>query len=101
MVVTLAGGVETLRVGPELAGDLHLALGDQRPGDRGADKVLSLVERVGTEHREDEVLDEFLAHVVDENVLRFDAQHLGLFTSPSKALSLSHLAEESPNHPTQ
>jgi hypothetical protein len=53
---------------PVFAGDLDLALGDQRPGDRGAEQVLALIDRIGAEHREDEVAHEFLAHVLDEDV---------------------------------
>jgi hypothetical protein len=54
---------------PVFARDLDLALGDQRPRDRGAEQIEALIERVGAEHREDEVAHEFLAQVVDEDVL--------------------------------
>ena len=37
LIVTLAGRAVADRVGPGLLGDLDLALGDQRPGDRGAE----------------------------------------------------------------
>jgi hypothetical protein len=58
--------------------DLDLALGDQRPGDRGAEQVLALVERVGAEHREHEVAHELFAQVLDVDVLGLDAEQLGL-----------------------
>ena len=81
-------------VGADVAGDLDLALGDQRPGDRGAEQVLALVEGVGAEHREDEVLHELLAHVVDEDVLGLDAQHLGLLARRTQFLALAEIGGE-------
>jgi hypothetical protein len=78
LVVALAGGAVADRVGADLAGDLDLLLGDQRPGDRGAEQILALIDRVGAEHREDVVAHEFLAHVLDEDVLRLDAGSQGL-----------------------
>ena len=70
LVIALAGGAVTDGVGAGQPRDLDLALGDQRPGDRGAEQVLALIDGVGPEHGEDEVADELLAHVLDENVLR-------------------------------
>ena len=68
LVVALAGRAVGDGVGADLAGDLDLALGDQRPGDRGAEQVGALVERVGAEHREDVVADELLAQILDEDL---------------------------------
>ena len=65
LVVALAGGAVGDGVGAGLVGDLDQPLGDQRPGDRGAEQVDALVERVHAEHREDEVADELLAQVLD------------------------------------
>jgi hypothetical protein len=59
---------------PDLLRDLDQALGDQRPRDRGAEQVFAFVDGVAAEHREDEIAHEFLAQVVDEDVLRLDAQ---------------------------
>ena len=73
------------RVGADLLGDLDLALGDQRPGDRGAEQVLALIERVGAEHREDVVAHEFLAQVVDEDVLGLDARASRPSGAPARA----------------
>ena len=78
LVVALAGRAVTDRVGADRPRDLDLALGDQRPGDRGAEQILALVNRVGAEHREDEVAHELLAQILDEDVLRLHAEHLGL-----------------------
>ena len=76
LVVALAGGAVGHRVGAGQFSDLDLALGDQGPGDRGAEQVYALVERVGAEHRIHVIADEDLAQVLDEDLGR--AQLLGL-----------------------
>ena len=58
LVIALAGGAMGDGVGAGRGGDLDQALGDQRPGDRGAEEVDTLIERIGAEHRKDEVADE-------------------------------------------
>ena len=80
------------RVGPGLGGDLDLALGDQRAGDGGAEQVLPLVQRVGAEHREDEIAREGLAQVVHVDLL--DAEHLGLLAGGFKFLALAEVGGE-------
>ena len=94
LVVALAGGAVADRVGADLARDLDLALGDQRPGDRGAEQILALVERVGAEHREDVVADELLPQVVDEDVLGLDAEQLGLGPRRLDLLALAEIGGE-------
>ncbi len=94
LVVALAGGAVGDGVGADLAGDLDLALRDQRPGDRGAEQVDPLVERVGAEHRHHEVLHEDLAQVLDEDVLRLDAEHLGLAARRLQLLALAEVGGE-------
>ena len=94
LVVALAGGAVTDRVGADLPRDLDLPLGDQRPGDRRAEQVMALVVRVGAEHREDEVADELLAQVVDEDVLGLDAEHLGLAPGRLDLLALAEIGGE-------
>ena len=69
LIVALAGGAVADRVGADLPRDLDLALGDQRPRDRGAEQIQPLVERVGAHHREHIVADELLAQIVDEDML--------------------------------
>ena len=81
-------------VGAGLAGDLDLLLGDQRPGDGGAEQVHALVERVGAEHREHVVADELLAQVLDEDVVRLDAEHLGLRARRLQLLALAEVGGE-------
>ncbi len=44
LVVALAGGAVDDRVGADLFGDLDLLLGDQRPGDGGAEQIVALVD---------------------------------------------------------
>ena len=80
------------RVGADLLGDLDLPLGDQRAGDAGAEQVLPLVQRIGAEHREDEVADERLAQIVDEDFL--DAEHLGLAARRLELLALAEIGGE-------
>ena len=61
LVVALAGRAVRDGVGADLARDLDQVLGDQRPGDRGAEQILALVLRVGAEHREHVIAHELLA----------------------------------------
>ena len=58
----------THRVGTHLLGDLDLLLGDQGPGDGGAQQIDAFIDRIGAEHGEDEIADEFLAQVLDEDL---------------------------------
>ena len=92
LVVALAGRAVRHRVGAHLLGDLDLALGDQRPGDGGAEQVLALVQRVGAEHREDEVAHEGLAQIVNEDLL--DPEHLGLAPRGFELLALPEVGGE-------
>ncbi len=86
LVVALAGGAMGDGVGAGFIGDLDQALGDQRAGNGGAQQVLAFVDGVGAEHREDEVADELFAQVVDEDVLRLDADIAGPWRGPARAL---------------
>ena len=92
LVVALAGRAMGDRIGADLFGDLDLALGDQRAGDRGAEQILALIERIGAEHREDEVAHEGLAQVVHEDLL--DAEHLGLAAGGLQFLALAEIGGE-------
>ena len=92
LVVALAGGAMGDGVGAGLLGDLDEVLGDHRAGDRGAEQILALIERVGAEHREDEIAHEFLAHVDDADVL--DAEHLGLLAGRLELLALAEVGRE-------
>ena len=94
LVVALARGPVGDGVGADLAGDFDHALGDQRPGDRSAKQVFAFVDRVGAEHREDEVAHEFLAQVVDEDVLGLDAELERLGTRRLQFLALAEVGGE-------
>ena len=80
------------RVGADLFGDLDLPLGDQGPRDRGAKQILALVKGVGAEHREDEIAHEFLAQILDEDLL--DPHALGLFPRRPELLALADIGGE-------
>ena len=90
LVVALAGRAVTDGIGAGFIDDLDQALGDQRPGDRGTEQVFAFINGIGAEHREDEVADELLAHIVDIDVLRLDA---GLQRLGARRLQLFALAE--------
>src|SRR5215208_8167710 len=60
LVVALAGGTMGDGIGAGCAGDLYQPLGNQRAGNRGAEQIDALIKRIGAEHREDKVADEFL-----------------------------------------
>ena len=92
LVVALAGRAVGDGVGADLFGDFDLALGDQRAGDRGAEEILALVQRVRSEHRKDEVLDKGFAEIVDEDFLH--AQHLGLGARGFELLALAEVGGE-------
>ena len=92
LVVALAGGAVGDGVGPGRGRDLDQPLGDQRPGDRGAEQVAALVDRVGAEHREDEVADELLLQVLDVDLL--DAHELGLGARGLELLALAEVGGE-------
>ena len=91
LVVALAGGAMRHRIGADLAGDLDLLLGDERPGDRGPEQVLPLVQGVGAEHREHIVADEFLAQVLDEDVLRLDPEQQRLLARRAQLFALAEV----------
>ncbi len=92
LVVAFAGGAMRHRVGADLVGDLDLPLGDERARDRGAEQVLALIERVGAEHREDEVAHELLAQILDEDLL--DPHELRLLARRLELLALADIGGE-------
>ena len=94
LVVALAGGAMADRIGADLLGDLDLLLGDQGPRDRGAEQIDALIHRIGAEHREDIVADEFLAHILDEDVFRLDAQGLRLLARRLDLFALAQIGGE-------
>ena len=94
LVVALAGRAVTDGIGAGFIDDLDQSLGDQRTGDRGAEQVLAFIDGVGTEHREDEVAHELLAHVVDIDVLRLDPRLQRLGARRLEFLALAEVGGE-------
>ena len=89
LVVALARGPVGDCVGADLGGDLDLALGDQRPGDGGTEKVGAFVDGVGPEHRKYVVADELFTQVVCKDLL--DPQRLGLGPGLAQLLALAQV----------
>ena len=91
LVVAFAGRAVGDGVGADLLRDLDLLLGDERPRDRGAEEILSFVERVGAEHRKDVVAHEFFAQILDEDVFRLDAERERLGAGRLELLALAEV----------
>ena len=76
------------RVGADLPRDFDLALGDQRPGYRGAKQIGAFIKRVGPEHWKDEIAHEFFAQIIDK-----DLRGAQQFCFPPRRLQFFALAE--------
>ena len=94
LIIALAGGAVTDRVGPHLAGDFDLLLGDQRPRDRGAEQIEPFILGVGAKHRKDIVAHEFLAQILDEDVFGLHAEQFGLGARRREFLALAEVGGE-------
>ena len=94
LIVALAGRAMRHRIGAEFLRDLDLLLGDQRPRDGSAQQIDALIQRVGAEHREDIVAHEFLAQILDEDVLRLDAEQLRLLARRLDLAALPQIGGE-------
>ncbi len=92
LVVAFAGRTVGDGVGAGLVGDLDEALGDQRAGNRRSEEVDPLIDRVHPHHREDEVADEFLAKVLDVDLL--DPHQFRLLAGRLQLLALSEIGGE-------
>ncbi len=92
LVVALPGCAVADGVGAGLGGDLDEPLGDERPGDRGAEQVLALVDGVGPEHGEHIVPDELLPEVLDVDLGH--AHGLGLGPRRLELLALPEVGRE-------
>ena len=93
LVVALAGGAvgDGLRAG--FGSHLHQPLGDQRPGDAGAEQVLAFVDRVGVEHGEYEVAHELLGEILHVDLAH--AQRVRLLPRRFHLLALTDIGGES------
>ena len=94
LVVALAGRAVGDGVGANLLRDLDLALGDQRPRDRGAEEIRPLVERVRPEHGKDVVAHELFAQILDEDVVRLDTEKQRLLARGLDLLALAEVGGE-------
>ncbi len=94
LVVALAGGAVRDGIRAGLVGDVDQALGDQRARDGGAEQVFAFIDGVGAEHREHEIAHEFFAQVVDENVLRLDAELQRLLACGLQLFALAQVGGE-------
>ena len=63
LIVAFTGGAMGDGVGALLFGDVDHGPGDQRPGERGAEQVVALVDRSRAQHRKDVVTDERFAEI--------------------------------------
>ena len=90
LVVALAGAAVADGVGALFLGDVHNALGDDGPGERGAQQVLVLVHGPGLDGGVDVVLDELLFQV--QHVQLGGPGLLGLFLQAVQLGALAHVA---------
>ena len=97
MVIALARRAMRHRIRAVLMRQLDEALGDKRPRDGRAQQIEALIERVCAEHREDEIAHEFLAHVLDVDILFLDAQELGLRARGLQLFALAQIGGEGDN----
>ena len=81
-------------VGAGLVRDFHQALGDQRARNAGAEQIIAFVAGIGAHHREDVIAHEFLAQVLDEDVLVGNAHRPGLFARGFDLLALAEIGGE-------
>jgi hypothetical protein len=75
-------------------GNLDHSFGDQRSGNRGAEQILALVKRVGPEHWEHEVAHEFLAQILNVDVIGGNAELERFRTCCLKFVALAKVSGE-------
>ena len=90
LVVALAGGAVREGVRPLLQRGEHLAVGEQRPGERGAEQVVVLVHRAGGEGRVGVVADELLTQVLDDALAGAGGERLA--PHRLQVVALAHVA---------
>ena len=93
LVVAFAGGAVSHSVCPAFGCDLNETLGDERAGDGCAQQVFALIQRIGSEHREDEIRCELFTQVV--NVDFFHAHRLGFGAGRAEFFALADVGSES------
>ena len=96
LVVALARAAVRDVLRAELVRRVHKVLGDQRPGQRGHERVLVLVQGVGGQRLGQEVLGEHVAHVHDQAFHGAGFQRL-LLDLLKALMLLSHVADHGDN----
>ena len=91
LVIALAGCAVRHGIGTHGFSDFNLALGDQRARDGGTQQIHPFIQRIGAEHGEDEIADEFLTQVIHENIFRLDAQQQSLVARRAQFLTLAKI----------
>ena len=94
LVIALAGRAMRHRISAHGFGDFNLALGDQRARDGGAEQIHALIQRIGAEHGEDEIADEFFPEIINEDVLWLDAKQQRLVARRAQFLTLAKIGGE-------
>ena len=82
------------RVRAQSAGNLDLLFRDQGAGDRGAEEIEPLIPRIGAKHRENVVPDEFLAQILDKNMLGLYAEQNRLLACRFQFLALAEIGSK-------
>ncbi|EKD59526.1 MAG: hypothetical protein ACD_54C01300G0002 [uncultured bacterium] len=97
LIVALAGCTMRHGISAGFFRDPHQMFGDQRARNRGAQQIQAFIQRIGTEHREDEILHEFFAHIDDVDILFLDAQQFGLGAGRLQFFALPQIGGEGDN----
>src|SRR3546814_11894522 len=82
------------RVGAGFLSDFNQPLRNKRARDRGAEQIVALIARIGAHNREDEVADDFLAQIVDIDMIGLDTNQLGLGARGHELLALAQAGGE-------
>ena len=77
------------RVRALAGGDLDHLLSDQRAGERGAQQIITFVERTRTQHRKDEIPDELEPHI--DGVSGYRTRFKGFFLRFRHLLTLTDI----------
>ena len=89
LIIAFASRTMRDGIGPGFGGNLDQPFGNQWAGNRRAEKIISLIARIGAHHRKDKIADKFFAQIVDINMVighahqhRFGARRFQLFALP-------------------
>ena len=82
-------------IGPFFGGNFHLCFRNQWPGDGSAEEVTTFIDRIGTEHRKDEITGEFLFQIKDMTGYRTGV--FSFFGNTVELFSLTKIGAKSDN----